>query len=149
MDGWNITFLLGRLIFMGYVGFREGNILKHPPSSVAVDTSEVNPSKSSHELNHDCQCATPIKSETPNYPVSISKSPNQNKHPTCSNYGYSATFDYIQACRPIRRPYHERLTQWGKKESCQRVNKAKTSVANIKKKTLAEKKQVYTMGNLT
>ena len=25
MDGWNTTFLLGRPIFRGYVGFREGN----------------------------------------------------------------------------------------------------------------------------
>ena len=25
MDGWNITFLLGRPIFKGYVSFREGN----------------------------------------------------------------------------------------------------------------------------
>ncbi len=26
IDGWNTTFLLGRLIFRGYVGFREGII---------------------------------------------------------------------------------------------------------------------------
>ena len=28
MDGWNTTFLLGKLIFRGYVSFREGRFLK-------------------------------------------------------------------------------------------------------------------------
>ena len=28
MDGWNTTFLLGRLIFRGYVSFMEGRFLK-------------------------------------------------------------------------------------------------------------------------